>query len=298
MRETAPLRNPSTTCTTSTSRPWSSSGGAGSVIALLAARLTAAALYEDPDAAASAAGSPTPARVAGPRSRPSRKACPPTSSTSALYERFQLARRGRLRRPHPLCDAKAVRRPRREADGVTETAPARADALRLFGISGDLGRKKLFGALYNLQKRGRLGVPVIGVASSAWTDEDLRQHARDALVRGRRRSRPGGAGRAAAAAALRRRRLPRPGHLPTGGRGGGRGPARGLLPRDPARLFRRRDGGPGVGRPHRPRAGGGGEALRPRLGSAQELNRLLRSHFPEEAIFRIDTSSARSRSRT
>ena len=30
---------------------------------------------------------------------------------------------------------------------MTETAPARADALVLFGITGDLAKKKLFSAL-------------------------------------------------------------------------------------------------------------------------------------------------------
>lgn len=56
-----------------------------------------------------------------------------------------------------------------------------ADALILFGISGDLARKKLFSALYDLSAGG-LDVPVIGVASSAWDDEALRLHAREALV--------------------------------------------------------------------------------------------------------------------
>ena len=44
-----------------------------------------------------------------------------------------------------------------------------ADALVLFGITGDLARKKLFKALYRLEADGVLGVPVIGVASSKWS---------------------------------------------------------------------------------------------------------------------------------
>jgi glucose-6-phosphate 1-dehydrogenase len=58
----------------------------------------------------------------------------------------------------------------------------RSDALVLFGASGDLARKKLYSALYNLQCRGRLGVPILGVASSPWSADDLRSRARQALL--------------------------------------------------------------------------------------------------------------------
>ncbi len=40
----------------------------------------------------------------------------------------------------------------------------RSDALVLFGATGDLARKKLFPALYQLTRRGRLDMPVVGVA--------------------------------------------------------------------------------------------------------------------------------------
>jgi glucose-6-phosphate 1-dehydrogenase len=56
-----------------------------------------------------------------------------------------------------------------------------ADALILFGISGDLARKRLFSALYELTAAGNLDMPVIGVASSEWDDATLRARARDAL---------------------------------------------------------------------------------------------------------------------
>jgi glucose-6-phosphate 1-dehydrogenase len=56
-----------------------------------------------------------------------------------------------------------------------------ADALILFGISGDLARKKLFSALYDLTAAGALDTPVVGVASSEWDDETLRLRAREAL---------------------------------------------------------------------------------------------------------------------
>lgn len=44
------------------------------------------------------------------------------------------------------------------------TAAAPADALVIFGVTGDLAYKKIFPALAKLAKRGRLELPVIGVA--------------------------------------------------------------------------------------------------------------------------------------
>jgi glucose-6-phosphate 1-dehydrogenase len=57
-----------------------------------------------------------------------------------------------------------------------------ADALVLFGITGDLAKKKLFSALYRLTETGLLDMPVVGVASSDWTDTELKERARQALV--------------------------------------------------------------------------------------------------------------------
>ena len=57
----------------------------------------------------------------------------------------------------------------------------RADALILFGATGDLARKKLFPALYHLSAAGRLDVPVVGVASSAWDDATLAEYAASAV---------------------------------------------------------------------------------------------------------------------
>lgn len=47
--------------------------------------------------------------------------------------------------------------------------PEPCDALVLYGVTGDLARKKIFPSLYAMAKRGALNVPVIGVASSPWT---------------------------------------------------------------------------------------------------------------------------------
>jgi glucose-6-phosphate 1-dehydrogenase len=57
----------------------------------------------------------------------------------------------------------------------------RADALVLFGATGDLARKKLFPALYHLTAAGRLDVAVVGVASSAWDDARLADYAAGAI---------------------------------------------------------------------------------------------------------------------
>jgi len=56
-----------------------------------------------------------------------------------------------------------------------------ADALVFFGATGDLAYKKIFPSLQNLVKRGRLDVPVIGVAKAGWTLEQLRARARDSV---------------------------------------------------------------------------------------------------------------------
>ena len=56
-----------------------------------------------------------------------------------------------------------------------------SDALVIFGITGDLARRKTFTALYRLERRSLLGVPVIGVGRTPLTDEDLRAMARSAI---------------------------------------------------------------------------------------------------------------------
>jgi glucose-6-phosphate 1-dehydrogenase len=57
----------------------------------------------------------------------------------------------------------------------------RCDGLVLFGVTGDLAAKKLFPALYNIEATGRLG-PVIGVSSSPWSDDQLRERARESVA--------------------------------------------------------------------------------------------------------------------
>ena len=58
----------------------------------------------------------------------------------------------------------------------------RADALVLFGATGDLSKRKLFPALYAMARNGRLDVPIIGVARSDWHDEEFRAHATESIL--------------------------------------------------------------------------------------------------------------------
>ena len=63
------------------------------------------------------------------------------------------------------------------------TSNARADALVLFGATGDLMHRKIYPALQALVRRGELGVPVIGVARGGWNLARLRARVRDSLAR-------------------------------------------------------------------------------------------------------------------
>jgi glucose-6-phosphate 1-dehydrogenase len=56
-----------------------------------------------------------------------------------------------------------------------------ADALVIFGASGDLSARKIFPALYNLVRHGHLDVPVIGVARSGWTRETFIEHVKESV---------------------------------------------------------------------------------------------------------------------
>ena len=57
----------------------------------------------------------------------------------------------------------------------------KADVLVLFGATGDLAKKKLFPALYDLEELGQLDMPVFGVASSKWTQDVFRDNVETAI---------------------------------------------------------------------------------------------------------------------
>ena len=57
----------------------------------------------------------------------------------------------------------------------------KADALVLFGATGDLAKKKLFPALYDLEELNELDVKIFGVASSKWTQDVFRENVEKAI---------------------------------------------------------------------------------------------------------------------
>jgi glucose-6-phosphate 1-dehydrogenase len=60
-------------------------------------------------------------------------------------------------------------------------AAEKADALVIFGATGDLAKLETFPALVGLVERGVLDVPVIGVAKSGWGLDQFRRYAEDSL---------------------------------------------------------------------------------------------------------------------
>jgi glucose-6-phosphate 1-dehydrogenase len=68
------------------------------------------------------------------------------------------------------------------APAAAPDGAAPADALVIFGITGDLARVMTFHSLYRLEARGLLDCPILGVAAQDWTVEHLREHARECIV--------------------------------------------------------------------------------------------------------------------
>ncbi len=69
----------------------------------------------------------------------------------------------------------------RQAPGMATSPVEHADALVLFGATGDLARKKLFSAIYHMAEAGTLEIPVVGIARSGWDSERFRAHVADAI---------------------------------------------------------------------------------------------------------------------
>src|SRR4029078_6892597 len=60
---------------------------------------------------------------------------------------------------------------------------APGDALVFFGATGDLAYRKIFPALHGMARRGHLTMPVIAVAKSGWTLDQLRARAAESIER-------------------------------------------------------------------------------------------------------------------
>ena len=67
----------------------------------------------------------------------------------------------------------------------------RADVLVLFGATGDLAKKKLFPALYEMEEAGELEIPVFAVASSQWSQVEFKEQVESAI---RNKNTAGGTG--------------------------------------------------------------------------------------------------------
>ncbi len=56
-----------------------------------------------------------------------------------------------------------------------------SDHLIIFGITGDLAKKMTFPSLYNLEKRGLLTTPILGVAFSDWTLDQMKDYGKESI---------------------------------------------------------------------------------------------------------------------
>jgi glucose-6-phosphate 1-dehydrogenase len=175
------------------------------------------------------------------------------------------------------------------ADDSANNKPAPAppsDALVFFGATGDLAFKQIFPALQSMIRRGNLNVPVIGVAKSGWNLDQFRQRAHDSLAQH-------GIDKAAFERLLRLLQYidgdyadPKTFDQLRTTLGGAKSPLHYLA--IPPALFATVIEGLG-----RSGCAQGGRVIIEKpfgrnLSSAQKLNSLLHSVFPERSIFRID----------
>ena len=65
---------------------------------------------------------------------------------------------------------------------MTKNGRPRSDALVFFGATGDLAYKKIFPALQSMAGRGKLDLPVVGVARSGWTRDQFIERARASVT--------------------------------------------------------------------------------------------------------------------
>ena len=167
-------------------------------------------------------------------------------------------------------------------------AAANSDALVLFGVTGDLAHKMIFPALYAMAKRGALKTPVIGVAFPKWSLERLHKRVTDSIKRSN-----GIDDKHALRHLLSRLKYVSGDYKDQNtftaikkALGGARRPAHYLA--IPPSLFETVIKGLGAANlAHQARV----IVEKPfgrDLASARELNRVARSVFPEDSIFRID----------
>ena len=67
-------------------------------------------------------------------------------------------------------------------NSTSRSGQQQADVFVIFGITGDLAKVMTFRSLYRLEKRGLLECPIVGVASSDWTIDQLVERARESIT--------------------------------------------------------------------------------------------------------------------
>src|SRR5216683_5607283 len=138
-----------------------------------------------PRSRSSPAGFRIRARDAGRFMPPLTKRCRrrflPRRSTSVSPRAARRISRTNYYRPCVFSSVDTWRNPPVNKESEITMSETHSDALVFFGATGDLAYKKIFPALQAMVKRGHLSVPVIGVAKSGWTTDQLRARARDSL---------------------------------------------------------------------------------------------------------------------
>ena len=163
-----------------------------------------------------------------------------------------------------------------------------SDALVLFGVTGDLAHKRIFPALYAMAKRGVLAVPVVGVAGSKLSAAQLRERATRSIERAGAIDDPKALDRLLSQLGYVSGDYDDPGTFTAikAALGGARRPAH-YLAIPPALFATVIQGLAAAGLAEQARV----IVEKPfgrDLTSARELDRIARSVFPEDAIFRID----------
>src|SRR6185436_14304791 len=105
------------------------------------------------------------------------RCCPPRSTSDSVPG----ARRIIWTNCYRPCDFSSAVTTKNRRSHENQMNALHSDALVFFGATGDLAYKKIFPSLQAMMKRGNLDVPVIGVAKSGWTLDQLRERMRDSL---------------------------------------------------------------------------------------------------------------------
>jgi glucose-6-phosphate 1-dehydrogenase len=164
----------------------------------------------------------------------------------------------------------------------------RADALVIFGATGDLAKLETFPALVGLVERGVLDVPVVGVAKSGWGLDQFRDYAADSLKLNKMDPASPAAARLLSLLRYVDGDLGDPAtYQAMSGQMGQAARALFYLEVPPPLFGRIAEGISAAGRAKGSRV----MVEKPfgnDLASARQLNATMRSYFPEDAIYRVD----------